>query len=170
MQVPFFIGLSKFITNAEQPKTKIMISGKYLYRSLSRKHHLNYDVQILRLLRLFSYLGEHCVVHQRTSHFKFLLWAFTFGLLVIFVSNETNFIGMHEIITMCKVYFSISKFDPCDLIDKLIAPCLHDLNRRIELRIKNPQENKPFIRDKVKWDSGDLRVSHCVILKGKLAV
>lgn len=77
---------------------------------------------------------------------------------------------MHKVIPMSQINLPIPQLDPGNLIHQLIPPCLHNLNRRVHLRVQNPQENKPLIRNQVQGDSSNLRIPHRIILQRKLTI
>ncbi len=86
------------------------------------------------------------------------------------VADETDLVGMHEVVAMSEVYLFIFKFHPNHFFHQLVAPPLHDLKRSIKLTVQDPKEDEAFIREEVQRNAGDFAVGHSVILKGEFAV
>jgi hypothetical protein len=77
---------------------------------------------------------------------------------------------MHEIVAVGEVDLVVLQFDPHYFLDEFVAPSLHDLQRGIQLAIKDPDEDKTFVGDEMEGNSADFAVGHGVVLKGELAV
>lgn len=112
-----------------------MISREDLYLFISLEHDINNRIDILRLLRFLSNLRKDSVPTDTLPDLHLLL---RLDILLAFIANQTDLIGMHEVISMRQVNLLVFQLHPNDLFHKLVAPLLHNLYGSIQLTIEDP--------------------------------
>jgi hypothetical protein len=55
-------------------------------------------------------------------------------------------------------------FNPCELIDDLVAPFIHAFISNMHLRVKDPEEAETLGGEGFNWDIDDLLIAHGGVL------
>ena len=77
---------------------------------------------------------------------------------------------MQEVETVRDVNLFILGLDPCQLVDHLVPPLVHALVPDVHLRVEDPEEAEPFVRELFDGDVDDLLVAHGGVLQVELVV
>lgn len=164
---PLVVGLPQLVAHAEQSKTQVMVPGKYFNLLAALEHNVDEGVEILRLLGLLPDLCEDGVPAETLPQEHLLVFGYCAFALV---ADETDLVGVHEIVAVGEVDLVVLEFDPDDLLDEFVAPPLHDFEGGVELAVEDPDEDEALVGDEVEGDPADFAVGHGVVLEGELAV
>ena len=80
------------------------------------------------------------------------------------VADEANFIGMEEVVAKAYKNFLILQFDPCDLINDLVAPLVQALVAYLDVAGQHPEEAEAAFLKFFYLEVHYFSVAHCVVV------